>query len=65
MKQGDKVMKTDNKPAKDKHSGRRKIYSPPRVLSSEQLEAAAGTCQPATPPLGKLQNQQCAPPFGS
>ncbi len=34
------------------HPGRRP-YGPPRLLSSEPLELAAGTCSPPTEPFGK------------
>ena len=32
---------------------KRRIYSAPRVLSTEHLEAAAATCDPPTLPYGK------------
>ena len=32
---------------------KRRIYSAPRVLSIEHLEAAASTCNPPTGPYGK------------
>lgn len=31
----------------------RKPYGPPRLISSEPLEFAAGTCSPPTGPFGK------------
>ena len=65
MKQGIQNMKKSSKSATDKPTSRRKTYSPPRVLSSEKLEAAAATCDPAVPPVGKFDNVQCAPPYGS
>ncbi|RTZ96165.1 MAG: hypothetical protein DSY90_11430 [Deltaproteobacteria bacterium] len=37
----------------DKPGHPRRPYAPPRVLSAEVLEAAAGTCDPPAPPLGK------------
>lgn len=66
MKQGNQSMKKSSKSVKDKLTSSRQTYSPPLVLSSEKLEAAAGTCDPATPPLGKnLVPQGCQPPYGS
>lgn len=63
MKQGIQIMEKYNKPAKDKQIRRRQTYSPPRVLSSEQLEAAAASCDPPTQPYGKEDNVQCAPGY--
>ena len=34
-------------------TGKKRPYSPPRLLSSEPLELAAGTCDPPTGPYGK------------
>lgn len=54
-------MKSDNKSTQDKQSKRRQTYSPPRVLSSEQLEAAAVTCSPPAGGFGKPGTQGCLP----
>ena len=53
MKQGNQIMKESIKSVKDKQTSNRQKYTPPRVLSSEVLEAAAATCDPAAPPYGK------------
>ena len=57
-------MKKSSKSVKDtetdKQSSCRQSYSPPRVLSSEKLEAAAASCLPGNEPYGKPENQQCA-----
>ncbi len=37
-------------------NGRKRPYAPPRLLSSEPLELAAGTCDPPTGPYGKAFN---------
>lgn len=41
--------------------GKRRPYTPPRVLSAERLEAAAATCDPPAPPFGK----NTGPGFGN
>ncbi len=37
----------------------RRPYTPPKVLSAEQLEAAAATCRPPAPPYGKTIPNPC------
>ncbi len=34
-------------------------YQPPRVISAENLEAAAATCSPPTGPYGKTKPTPC------
>lgn len=44
----------------------RRLYMRPQILSAEKLEATAGSCEPAVPPLGKPANIQCdGSPYGS
>ena len=47
-------------------TGARRPYTPPRVVSSEDLELAAATCDPPVGGRGKnLLNPSCASGIGS
>ncbi len=49
----------DSQEGRQASSGEKQPYEPPEILSSEPLEAAAATCQPPTPPLGKTVPIPC------
>lgn len=46
-------FKSSKKSEEINNKNNKKPYSAPKVLSVEKLEAAAATCEPAVPPLGK------------